>query len=259
MKNWLRNTLIAVPFLVGGLKGFSQNTDKDFGKYLDGAKWKSYEVHEGIKQPEYCDSNMINFLDTAKWDDYKVNEGLKQPVYNDKDSVNNKDISFKEAKEKLGIEYVTDIKNLGHGYITSKDKESLEGKSKNYEKLKIIQNLKDGKFYDPFESTLDEVDVNNDYVITSAEIDSVLEKEKQNSLLKYASNELGVSENKIVSVGKGYVTSKGLEEKLNILGRVYKKISGDSLENLYDVMSKNDKVITEEEILKTARVLKESL
>ena len=259
MKNWLRNFLIAVPFLVGGLKGFSQNTDNDLGKYLDTAKWKTYDVHQGIKQPEYCDSNVINFLNTSKWDEYNVSESLKQPEYCSKDSVKNKAISFKEAKEKLGIDYVIDIKNLGYGYITSKDKGNLEGRSENYEKLKKIQNLKDGVFYEPLEKTLDEVDIDNDYIITGDEINFALEKEKRNAFLKYASNELGVSKNEIVSVGNGYVTSKGLEEKLNLLGNVYKKISDDSIENIYDIISKDNKVITEDEIVITARIIKANL
>jgi hypothetical protein len=259
MKNWLRNILIAVPFLVGGLKGFSQNTDNDLGKYLDTAKWKTYDVHQGIKQPEYCDSNVINFLNTSKWDEYNVSESLKQPEYCSKDSVKNKAISFKEAKEKLGIDYITDIKNLGHGYITSKNKGSLEGRSENYEKLKKIQNLKEGVFYEPFEKTLDEVDANNDYIITSKEVNFALEKEKRNAFLKYASIELGVSKDSLVELDKGYVTSKGLEEKLNLLGNIYKKFSGDSIYNIYDIISKDNKVITEDEIVRTARIIKANL
>ena len=65
MKNWLRNTLIAGGVLAGSLKGFSQNTNDDFGKYLDTAKWKIYEVHKGIKPREYCNDDALKVADTS--------------------------------------------------------------------------------------------------------------------------------------------------------------------------------------------------
>jgi hypothetical protein len=244
MKNWLRNTLIAGGVLSGSLKGYSQNSpniEDAVLKSLQG-NWKAYEINSGIEQPKYCSKDsVVNFLDSAKWGNYEVHEGLEQPEYHSKDSVKNVELpSFKEIQKKLGIKHITEVKSLGHGYVTSKGEFARLGEEGNYETLiKLYGELS--------EEDLKKVDSNSDKIITSDEV-----------FRSYASKQLGVSEDEIVFVGNGYVTSKGLEGRLKNLSDNYEKRFEQPRYEIYEHMGK-DAVLTEDEISKTEEVIQKYL
>ncbi len=248
MKKWLKNILIALPFLAKSLGGFSQNTDETFTEYLS---------------------------DTNNWKSYEVNSGIKQPEYNSRDSVKKgKTISFKEVQKKLGIKYITELKNLGHGYITSKNEHDAIG-SKNYNDLRIIQGIDNGSIIiktngkkwtlegnlsgDPCEKILEEVDcIEKDRIITDEEVSNSLNAKYKNAFFDYASEKLEVPEDEIISVGHGYFTSKNLEGRLDNLGKNYENRFGRPRQTLYKYIG-DDAVLTEEEIFLTEKTLNKYL
>jgi len=154
MKNWLRNTLIAVPFLVGGLKGFSQNTNDEFGKYLDTAKWKTYEVHEGIKQPEYnSDKDTLKVSDTSNVE--------KKVMKIDPTIFNTEEKWYKEGNNYL---FTKKIRKNSDYYIS--------GKSPNQSFAQTIGMAKFREFlhYNFTEDDLKNVDKNGDKILDAQEM-----------------------------------------------------------------------------------------
>lgn len=279
MKNWLKNILIAGGVLVGGVKGFAQNNPDSAEKYLQSNELKTYTLQKD--EPKSYDNPVdtakyIDYLENSEWKTYKVHEGEKPPIYNTKDSISEnkpKLVDFKEAKKKLGIKSITELKNLGHGYITSKKEYNTFG-GKNYHNLRLIEGINSGtvelnsngkkEFHkgtlsgDISEKVLSSVDSVHDHIITEKEISNALNKEYQKAFFDYASETLGVSKKDVIKNGK-YFTSRNLEKKLNILGDVFEKRFQKPREKLYEVISGEDAIITEGEILKSAEVLKKHL
>ncbi|MFH1503672.1 MAG: hypothetical protein ABIE36_03370 [Candidatus Diapherotrites archaeon] len=223
MKKWLRNSLIAGIFLTGSL---------------------------GINGQEFPDSNA----------------------------------SIREIKKELGTDNQLNLRSLGHGYVTLKgfgeynpndkklymnmldgnfdDLRTLEGITNGSIKLKSNgkRTLLYGNLYgEPSKKTLEEIDcIKRDYIITPKEISQCLNKKYEEALINYASEILEVPKEEIVNLEGGYVTFKDLKESLKILSDFYKEYIGPK-EDLYDLMSEEDKVITEEEISITARAIEKTI
>jgi len=285
MINWLRSLGIAGGVLLGSL-GNIQGQSVD-GSVLNSLKgdWKEYPVQANElpvrskpkEQPLVCsnktDSAFMDFLE-RDWKGYEtqINE---QPAYNSEDSVKNYELpSFREAKKKLGIDYVTELKSLGYGYVTSKPEYSSLGEGTNYNELKKISALRNGSLKlnyngrkgflegksigEPSEKTLDNVDADDDHIITDDEISNAMKLEYQKAFLKYASKELGVPESEIVFVDKNHVTSRDLENRLSKISESYETHFEKPRGTLYNCMGK-DAVLTEDEISKTEKVLSKYL
>lgn len=180
--------------------------------------------------------------------------------------------SMKEIKKELGTESFLDLRTLGHGYVTLREKglqdnnfyrlKSLEGISRG--SVKIENNGKrifmEGEaFGDISKATMEDIDSNKDYILTPREISLELGRKYQKAFSEYSSNILGVPEEEIMKLEEGYVTSKNLVEKLNILSEIYEKRFEHERKELYDMISGEDKVVTEKEIVNAANIIRDYL
>ena len=185
--------------------------------------------------------------------------------------ISGREFNLEEIKKELGTDDRFYIVPLGNGYVTSREKHTPFLLSEKYQKMRMLEGLNSGSlkletngkkplligkyFGEPSKETLEEIDcIKKDYIITPEEISSALEKKlkekEKESLFEYASKTLGVPKEEIVDVGEGYVTSKYLKGAIERMSEFYEKNFGPK-KDLYNMMSKEDRVINENEFLIT--------
>jgi hypothetical protein len=195
----------------------------------------------------------------------------------------NSNASKKEIKTELGTNNPSDLVNLGYGYVTLQDFRKYKSKDKyfyigtvndkgNFNNLRTLDGINKGSLKcenngkkivlygktsgEISKETLASVDSDKNYIITPEEISQAVNKKYEESLKNYASKKLGVPKEEVVNVEGGYVTSKELEKSLGILSELYEHRFKHKRKDLYDMMGKDDAVLTMDEIHATAKAIK---
>jgi hypothetical protein len=165
---------------------------------------------------------------------------------------------FKEMKKELGVEYLTQLRNLGHGYWSKADPASNSA-------LKYYSAMQNGGVYSngkraivrgtstPWlsEEALAKMD-NGNKIITLDEIQNAIQNEYAQAFEKYAEKTLGVPKNEIADLPGGYKTTVELKERLSGLKDLTKDILKMEPEDFYKEITGKDGVIIKEEFLYVA-------
>lgn len=182
-------------------------------------------------------------------------------------------LNIKKLEKENKISSILDLKNLGHNYFMKRNGNSLTDKS--YNQLRELDSYNQGSFYlenngkrilskgtlsgNISKNTLEKIDsIEKDNFISEEEISQAYSKLLYDSFLDYASKKLS-NEGEFILNQEGYIFSKDSEETLNLLTEVYNPHFGKSKSDFYNLLSGEDKVITDKEVKSAAKALYETL